>query len=91
MLPQGAVLIVDVSTHSRPKAAGNMAKICESSLSGFNSQPPEGGWIISNQWFTGTNCFNSQPPEGGWLNNQQFIICKEVSTHSRPKAAGHTR
>ena len=33
--------------------------------------------------------FNSQPPEGGWfLTSTIKIVCKTVSTHSRPKAAG---
>ena len=35
--------------------------------------------------------FNSQPPEGGWfLTSTIKIVCKTVSTHSRPKAAGKT-
>ena len=32
--------------------------------------------------------FNSQPPEGGWEDTQYQYIIAEVSTHSRPKAAG---
>ena len=34
-------------------------------------------------------CFNTQPPEGGWMKKtmiKTFYI--NVSTHSRPKAAG---
>ena len=46
-----------------------MAKICVSSLSGFNSQPPEGGWMAKYE--------------------QRFFV--QVSTHSRPKAAGGFR
>ena len=34
-----------VSTHSRPKAAGGRCKNAQSQNSGFNSQPPEGGWV----------------------------------------------
>ncbi len=33
-----------VSTHSRPKAAGPVEKPSIPSVSGFNTQPPEGGW-----------------------------------------------
>ena len=33
-----------VSTHSRPKAAGFSRTFGESRDSGFNTQPPEGGW-----------------------------------------------
>ena len=34
--------------------------------------------------------FNTQPPEGGWVSifGVQRAVMKEVSTHSRPKAAG---
>ena len=32
--------------------------------------------------------FNTQPPEGGWTNKAIQINTPEVSTHSRPKAAG---
>ena len=35
-----------VSTHSRPKAAGVIATTCPAIFKGFNTQPPEGGWII---------------------------------------------
>ena len=33
-------------------------------------------------------CFNTQPPEGGCLSNESQPFKIEVSTHSRPKAAG---
>ena len=33
-----------VSTHSRLKAAGFVVSIPFQPLSGFNTQPPEGGW-----------------------------------------------
>ena len=36
--------------------------------------------------------FNSQPPEGGWFAlSLSTIPITVVSTHSRPKAAGHNR
>ena len=33
---------------------------------GFNTQPPEGGWIAVNLVASVVACFNTQPPEGGW-------------------------
>ena len=34
-------------------------------------------------------CFNTQPPEGGWWPSARAVaLGKNVSTHSRPKAAG---
>ena len=33
-------------------------------------------------------CFNTQPPEGGWDCGQLQVWRFQVSTHSRPKAAG---
>ena len=37
-------VVKDVSTHSRPKAAGHLFYVALISYRGFNSQPPEGGW-----------------------------------------------
>ena len=37
-----------VSTRSRPKAAGNLEKMTNPTISRFNTQPPEGGWASSN-------------------------------------------
>ena len=33
----------------------------------FNTQPPEGGWLIRLIPVFCSNGFNTQPPEGGWL------------------------
>ena len=54
----------------------------------FNSQPPEGGWCIALVAFFTLKRFNSQPPEGGWIKQIADTVCRDVSTHSRPKAAG---
>ena len=37
---------VEVSTHSRPKAAGSRITEHEPPFKCFNSQPPEGGWCL---------------------------------------------
>ena len=34
--------------------------------------------------------FNTQPPEGGWNLTFRVFADHEVSTHSRPKAAGES-
>ena len=34
-----------VSTHSRPKAAGFRNVWTDCPICGFNTQPPEGGWV----------------------------------------------
>ncbi len=36
-----------VSTHSRPKAAGLTQTVRPIQLRGFNTQPPEGGWLVA--------------------------------------------
>ena len=36
-------------------------------FSGFNTQPPEGGWSFGLKMVVGFSGFNTQPPEGGWL------------------------
>ena len=37
------IIIIRVSTHSRPKAAGEISGVLDAFPS-FNTQPPEGGW-----------------------------------------------
>ena len=38
---------VPVSTHSRLKAAGIAPVLCRISKPCFNTQPPEGGWLVA--------------------------------------------
>ena len=33
----------------------------------FNTQPPEGGWLLRRRHFALKDGFNTQPPEGGWF------------------------
>ena len=33
---------------------------------GFNTQPPEGGWLPERVVSSRPAGFNTQPPEGGW-------------------------
>ena len=40
----------------------------------FNTQPPEGGWMIKYQLIVNINGFNTQPPEGGWMIKYQLIV-----------------
>ena len=55
----------------------------------FNTQPPEGGWGSKRSAQSLGINFNTQPPEGGWfwLRDRQYQPA-QISTHSRPKAAG---
>ena len=55
-----------VSTHSRPKAAGPLSKKAMAILDSFNTQPPEGGWLKCLLLNALLHSFNTQPPEGGW-------------------------
>ena len=61
----GAALEGVVSTHSRPKAAALRHYLYPQTLPGFNTQPPEGGCLLTVQTFPLVCCFNTQPPEGG--------------------------
>ncbi len=55
----------------------------------FNTQPPEGGWAVTFETGCEVAGFNTQPPEGGWEKPPISLErTKEVSTHSRLKAAG---
>ena len=58
-------------------------------LSGFNTQPPKGGWLQAKDELARDLSFNTQPPKGGW--RCVFHLqgkADAVSTHSRLKAAG---
>ena len=64
-----------------------MAKICESSLSDFNSQPREGGWGYRNTGIKGASNFNSQPREGGWERTATRLrLCSHFN--SQPREGG---
>ncbi|KJJ18274.1 hypothetical protein HMPREF3156_01074, partial [Neisseria sp. HMSC06F02] len=54
----------------------------------FNTQPPEGGWLICEIRSGEDIRFNTQPPEGGWVPPLLDKGGRFVSTHSRLKAAG---
>ena len=55
----------------------------------FNTQPPEGGWLLPLYCRWSLCRFNTQPPEGGWAAVWGIRLIWQVSTHSRPKAAGN--
>ena len=57
-------------------------------VGGFNTQPPEGGWLWQRPSQRRLSRFNTQPPEGGWVRTVKMPKTFVVSTHSRPKAAG---
>ena len=51
--------LVNVSTHSRPKAAGAAIIFYKISSFSFNSQPPEGGWLVTSS--NSTSLTGSKP------------------------------
>ena len=83
---------VRVSTHSRPKAAGRPPVDGQDGIGGFNTQPPEGGWIIAAViglvfwWFQHTAARRRLG-----CSFLALSFGNSVSTHSRPKAAGYGR
>ena len=80
--------LIEVSTHSRPKAAGlpNHLQPLFTMVS-THSRPKAAG--VDSRHIPGQAvCFNTQPPEGGWAAKASPKAGRGVSTHSRPKAAG---
>ena len=41
--------------------------------SGFNTQPPEGGWFQGQKSRRFWLSFNTQPPEGGWEDGMAVL------------------
>ena len=60
-------IVLTVSPHSRPKAAGRDGHHEQRRRLGFNTQPPEGGWRHRRDSARTRDRFNTQPPEGGWF------------------------
>ena len=83
------VSTIAVSTHSRPKAAGQ-ADYISTLLGLFQHTAARRRLDHSLRFAPVHDCFNTQPPEGGWLEQIPFLSALSVSTHSRPKAAGYT-
>ncbi len=54
----------------------------------FNTQPPEGGWIVELAVMAGIDVSTHSRPKAAGKASGCNIVNQEVSTHSRPKAAG---
>ena len=81
-----------VSTHSRPKAAGSRLMSNRILNYCFNTQPPEGGWVdfLSLHAFLEKFQHTAARRRLGRANRRSCRVL-QVSTHSRPKAAGRKR
>ena len=77
-----------VSTHSRPKAAGFAGAVVVVVDFKFQHTAARRRLDPIRRLRSAASCFNTQPPEGGWVVSVLLPIRPEVSTHSRPKAAG---
>ena len=81
---------MDVSTHSRLKAAGFNHAINVHIGGSFNTQPPEGGWFFG--LFLYLLLFlvstHSRLKAAGFDCATESLTYIHVSTHSRLKAAG---
>ena len=76
--------------NSQPPEGGWQNQPAEQNqLFGFNSQPPEGGWFCINFVNTSSGTFQLTAARRR-LGNTVLLqfMGKQVSTHSRPKAAG---
>ena len=78
-----------VSTHSRLKAAGEQRRTSDYYITGFNTQPPKGGWASSffdsfSRWVS----THSRLKAAGIQKRDVESTKTNVSTHSRLKAAG---
>ena len=78
-----------VSTHSRLKAAGAAADLPRTRRAGFNTQPPEGGWLNKlNESDIGTDVSTHSRLKAAGFLAEDIGFEPMVSTHSRLKAAG---
>ena len=77
-----------VSTHSRLKAAGATTAHTARVRRRFNTQPPEGGWLIAGRLHQAVDVSTHSRPKAAGLSNTLNSLKFKVSTHSRPKSAG---
>ena len=80
---------VQVSTHSRPKAAGAIIKYLISlGMVSTHSRPKAAGLNVPS-WFLRSRVFQHTAARRRLVNRRRYAIKQGlVSTHSRPKAAG---
>ena len=57
---------------------------------GFNTQPPEGGWISIAKEHYQIKRFNTQPPEGGW-QLEYPVACISGGFNTQPPEGGWGR
>ena len=79
---------VSVSTHSRPKAAGSVGGRNYALSTGFNTQPPEGGWFTPDIILGIRQSFNTQPPEGGWIRQIRIKPIRQIRFNTQPPEGG---
>ena len=53
----------------------------------FNTQPPEGGWVVIDGRMSIYEVSTHSRPKAAAVQNQYALVELIVSTHSRPKAA----
>ena len=81
--------MLNVSTHSRPKAAAASLAIARLPVHCFNTQPPEGGCLQKAWLFRLINLEFQHTAARRRLLQPDLVFWTifDVSTHSRPKAA----
>ena len=78
---------MDVSTHSRPKAAGCVKDIQATRRACFNSQPPEGGWTQGNALGSATTVSTHSRPKAA--GQRRLIACpRGCCFNSQPPEGG---
>ena len=81
-----------VSTHSRPKAAGTMTRVQEAALMVSTHSRPKAAGISATSVSRWQLRFNTQPPEGGWFS-MPFVGCFQTGfqhTAARRRLAANT-
>ena len=79
---------INVSTHSRPKAAGMPTILYRQICTCFNTQPPEGGWLARGQELLAKIGVSTHSrPKAAGKRVDLPLASYNVSTHSRLTAA----
>ena len=85
----GGVRHTVVSTHSRPKAAGIFTTLLRFAVACFNTQPPEGGWVLSvyQRFFEEVSTHSRPKAAGCTMNRLRFYKVQFQHTAARRRLA----
>ena len=77
-----------VSTHSRPKAAASPFVGCATAMTGFNTQPPEGGCLMTNVLYSAARYVSTHSRPKAAAEHERIGILRTACFNTQPPEGG---